>query len=70
VHSYLGPAILGFCAVVGLLAPLTPLTWWLGLIALSWAFHIGVDRALGYGLKLSDAFTHTHLGWIGKDRHR
>lgn len=38
------------------------------VLAGSWAFHIGVDRALGYGLKLPDAFTHTHLGWIGKDR--
>lgn len=24
---------------------------------------------LGYGLKLVDGFTHTHLGRIGKDRH-
>ena len=31
-----------------------------------WLAHIGMDRALGYGLKLEDAFTHTHLGWIGK----
>lgn len=32
-----------------------------------WAFHVGVDRALGYGLKFRDRFTHTHLGEIGKD---
>ena len=31
-----------------------------------WLAHIGMDRALGYGLKLEDAFTHTHLGWIGR----
>jgi hypothetical protein len=31
-----------------------------------WLAHIGIDRALGYGLKLEDAFTHTHLGWIGR----
>ena len=33
--------------------------------AATWAAHIGVDRALGYGLKEPDAFKHTHLGWIG-----
>jgi hypothetical protein len=25
-----------------------------------------MDRMLGYGLKFSDGFQHTHLGWIGK----
>ncbi len=30
--------------------------------------HIGMDRALGYGLKLQTAFQDTHLGRIGKDR--
>ncbi len=28
--------------------------------------HSCMDRALGYGLKFSDDFKHTHLGWIGK----
>ncbi|WP_066835572.1 DUF4260 domain-containing protein [Rufibacter ruber] len=28
--------------------------------------HSAMDRALGYGLKFSDSFQHTHLGWIGK----
>lgn len=28
--------------------------------------HIAMDRALGYGLKFKDGFTHTHLGLIGK----
>jgi len=28
--------------------------------------HSGMDRAAGYGLKLPDAFKHTHLGWIGR----
>ncbi len=31
-----------------------------------WLAHIGMDRALGYGLKLEDGFTHTHLGLIGR----
>jgi hypothetical protein len=28
--------------------------------------HIGIDRALGYGLKYSAGFGFTHLGRIGK----
>lgn len=28
--------------------------------------HSAMDRALGYGLKYTDDFKHTHLGWIGK----
>lgn len=34
-------------------------------IALVWAVHIGVDRALGLGLKYSAGFAFTHLGRIG-----
>jgi hypothetical protein len=30
-----------------------------------WLAHIGMDRALGYGLKLKEGFKHTHLGIIG-----
>lgn len=37
----------------------------LGLTCL-WFAHIGIDRALGYGLKLSSSFHDTHLGKIGK----
>lgn len=28
--------------------------------------HISFDRIMGYGLKYSDSFKHTHLGMIGK----
>ena len=35
-------------------------------LALVWLAHIGVDRALVYGLKHDDDFRHTHLGWHGK----
>lgn len=59
VHSYLGPAVLGGVAVAGG-------TRWAGFVALVWAFHIAVDRLLGYGLKFTDRFTHTHLGDIGR----
>jgi len=61
VHSYVGPAVAAAVALLG--AP-----DWVGLLALAWAFHVAVDRALGYGLKERDSFQHTHLGWIGKAR--
>ena len=35
-------------------------------VTLIWLFHIFVDRALGYGLKHTKGFGHTHLGKIGK----
>ena len=40
------------------------------LLALSliWVAHIGIDRALGYGLKEPAGFTYTHLGRIGGAR--
>jgi hypothetical protein len=34
-------------------------------LALIWFAHIGMDRALGFGLKYPTAFRHTHLGRIG-----
>lgn len=36
--------------------------------ALVWIAHVGLDRALGYGLKLESGFRDTHLGRIGRDR--
>ncbi|WP_084508003.1 DUF4260 domain-containing protein [Mesorhizobium sp. WSM3224] len=35
-------------------------------VALIWIAHIAIDRALGYGLKLSSGFQDTHLGRIGR----
>lgn len=35
-------------------------------IALIWFAHIGLDRALGYGLKYATSFQDTHLGRIGR----
>nr|WP_295890607.1 DUF4260 family protein [uncultured Devosia sp.] len=59
-HTYVAPALL---ALLGLaIGP-----WALGLAAI-WTAHIGVDRLLGYGLKLSSGFHHTHLGPVGKAR--
>jgi hypothetical protein len=58
MHTYVPPAIL---VAVGVLTTST-VAWSIGLI---WFAHIGMDRALGYGLKYEDAFEHTHLGFIG-----
>lgn len=58
VHSYVAPAALGVVAVLDGAR-------WAAFVALVWAFHIAVDRLLGYGLKFQDRFTHTHLGEIG-----
>jgi len=56
VHTYVVPAAL---ALLGIFA-------WPPLIALSliWAAHIGLDRALGFGLKYPGAFAETHLGTL------
>jgi Domain of unknown function (DUF4260) len=59
-HSYMAPMTLmtiGF----GMASPLVL------SIAMIWLAHIGIDRALGYGLKYSAGFGFTHLGRIGKD---
>jgi hypothetical protein len=60
-HSYMAPMTLmtlGF----GLASPITL------SIALIWLAHIGIDRALGYGLKYSAGFGFTHLGRIGRQK--
>ena len=59
LHTYLGPGVL---LVIGVASD-SSLTY---SIAFVWFAHIGLDRALGYGLKYPDAFTHTHLGVIGR----
>lgn len=59
VHNYAGPAI---AAVAAMLTG----GWWIAMVAVAWAVHVGADRALGYGLKYPDHFQHTHLGWIGR----
>jgi hypothetical protein len=39
---------------------------WLVLAGLIVLGHSSFDRTVGYGLKFTDNFKHTHLGWIGK----
>ena len=60
VHATVAPLLL---ALAGMLTA-EPLA---GSIALVWFAHIGLDRALGYGLKYDAGFRFTHLGRIGKD---
>lgn len=59
-HSLIGPAIL----VALFISPYGQ--DWLLFAAFIWLFHIFVDRALGYGLKHTEGFGHTHLGKVGK----
>ncbi len=59
-HSYMAPMVL-MTSGFGLDSPLTL------SIAMIWLAHIGIDRALGYGLKYSAGFGFTHLGRIGQD---
>ena len=58
MHVTLGPLI---CAALGFLLPSFDLL----SVALIWAAHVGIDRALGYGLKYGAGFGFTHLGRIG-----
>ena len=58
-HSYLAPVAL-MTAGFALSSPL-PLS-----VAMIWLAHIGIDRALGYGLKYAAGFGFTHLGRIGR----
>lgn len=64
--AYLYNALHSWIGVVLLATISWGLGWSLGFsIALIWAVHIGVDRALGFGLKYSSGFKDTHLGRIG-----
>jgi hypothetical protein len=58
-HSYAGPALL---LALGVSAAMP----WAVAGSLIWLVHIGLDRALGYGLKYAAGFAFTHLGRIGK----
>lgn len=53
-HTYSPPVVLG---AIGVILD-AELAVQLGLI---WIAHIGIDRALGYGLKYPTAFKDTHL---------
>ncbi len=58
-HSYVGAVSV---LVIGALFSLPEFA----AAGLIWCAHIGMDRALGYGLKYSIGFGFTHLGRIGR----
>ncbi len=59
LHVLVAPAALGLASVAA--------GWPIGVaLALIWAAHIQIDRALGYGLKYPSGFGDTHLGQIGR----
>ena len=61
IHNWaIGLAVLG----VGLATDVVPVSI-AGAILVA---HVGMDRAAGYGLKLSTSFQDTHLGRIGRDK--
>jgi hypothetical protein len=58
-HTYALPGVLALAALLLHAGAMMP-------IALIWINHIGVDRLLGFGLKYSEGFGWTHLGFVGK----
>jgi len=56
---------LGLWILVAIINFYTETEWLLGL-GIVFAGHSGFDRLFGYGLKFTDSFQHTHLGYIGK----
>lgn len=57
-HTYVAPVLLMAAGMGGQRKLLFDL-------ALIWIAHIGLDRTIGYGLKLGGSFRQTHLGPFG-----
>lgn len=57
LHVEVGPLLLAGCSVLFSIPLLLQ-------FALIWFCHISLDRMLGIGLKYSDGFKHTHLGFF------
>jgi len=60
-HSYVGAVMV---LTIGVLSGVPEFV----AAGLIWCAHIGMDRALGYGLKYSAGFGFTHLGRIGRTK--
>ena len=60
-HSYTSAAVVMATAFAGSGVGLNAI-WWV------WPAHIAFDRMMGYGLKSTTGFHHTHLGAIGPFR--
>jgi Domain of unknown function (DUF4260) len=59
LHTYPGPGAVALFALLGHRPEYWPIC---GI----WMAHIGMDRALGLGLKFPTAFNLTHLGKVGR----
>jgi hypothetical protein len=59
VHNYAVPLALGLVGVTSSSSTVVALS-------LIWVAHIGIDRALGFGLKYPSGFRDTHLGHLGR----
>jgi len=62
-HSLIGPTILATVYIATTNQVVL-------FVTLLWLFHIFVDRTLGYGLKHTKGFQHTHLGPVGKAKKK
>jgi len=74
IHKKAGTIAYNIFHHKGIMAIVILIGWYLqndliSKIGLIFMAHSCFDRALGYGLKYSDSFDHTHLGWIGKSKH-
>lgn len=73
-HKGLALAWIGLGLVLGYVQKdLSGLTFeyaWLFYTGIILYGHASMDRIFGYGLKFSDNFQHTHLGWIGKGTNK
>lgn len=57
-HSYIAPVV---WLLIGQIEP-----FFSPQIALIWVAHIALDRVLGFGIKTTEGFRHTHLGFVGR----
>ncbi len=55
----------GIWIFISILGFYSEIEWLLGL-GIVFTGHAAFDRLFGYGLKYSDSFKHTHLGFIGE----
>ena len=59
VHTFAGPLALAALAILSRRPEFLP-------YALIWTAHLGMDRALGFGLKYATGFADTHLRRAGR----
>lgn len=63
LYNFFHHKALGLFLIFGGWYALTPMITAVGIILFG---HSSMDRMFGYGLKHTDNFKNTHLGWIGR----